>query len=112
MLRERAIEYEVIPFCELHEIAVVAYSPFGHGEFPDLHSAGGRVLKKIADEHHATPRQVALRFLVRRPMSWKMQSPGICSSRMPISRTSITRFHGADPVATAGSVIAIGGHEL
>src|ERR1700719_17736 len=66
-LKERAIEYEVIPFCELHEIVVVAYSPFGHGDFPDLHSAGGRVLEKIADEHHATPRQVALRFLVRWP---------------------------------------------
>jgi diketogulonate reductase-like aldo/keto reductase len=25
------------------------------------------VLKRIADVHHATPRQVALRFLVRRP---------------------------------------------
>jgi diketogulonate reductase-like aldo/keto reductase len=66
-LRERAIEHEVIPFCEQHRIAVVAYSPFGHGDFPDLQSAEGRVLKKIAKEHKATPRQVALRFLVRRP---------------------------------------------
>jgi diketogulonate reductase-like aldo/keto reductase len=30
------------------------------------HSAGGRVLKEIADRHRATPRQVALRFLTRR----------------------------------------------
>jgi diketogulonate reductase-like aldo/keto reductase len=64
-LKERAIEHAVIPFCEQHQIAVVAYSPFGHGDFPDLNTAGGRVLKKIAKEHGATPRQVALRFLMR-----------------------------------------------
>ena len=36
-------------------------------DFPGPHTAGGRVLEEIADRHHATPRQVALRFLVRRP---------------------------------------------
>jgi diketogulonate reductase-like aldo/keto reductase len=67
-LRERAIEHVVIPWCERNGIAVVAYSPFGHaGGFPESHSAGGRVLKAIADRHDSTPRQVALRFLTRRP---------------------------------------------
>jgi diketogulonate reductase-like aldo/keto reductase len=66
-LRERAIEHAVIPWCEENGVAVVAYSPFGHaGGFPELHSVGGRVLKAIADRHKATPRQVALRFLIRR----------------------------------------------
>jgi diketogulonate reductase-like aldo/keto reductase len=66
-LRERAIEHGVIPWCEENGVAVVAYSPFGHaGGFPDPHSAGGRVLKAIADKHRATSRQVALRFLTRR----------------------------------------------
>jgi diketogulonate reductase-like aldo/keto reductase len=66
-LRERAIEHGVIPWCEEHGVAVVAYSPFGHaGGFPEAHTAGGRVLKAIADRHQATPRQVALRFLTRR----------------------------------------------
>jgi diketogulonate reductase-like aldo/keto reductase len=66
-LRERAIENAVIPWCERNGVAVVAYSPFGHaGGFPGPHSAGGRVLKEIADRHRATPRQVALRFLTRR----------------------------------------------
>jgi diketogulonate reductase-like aldo/keto reductase len=45
----------------------VAYSPFGHGDFPDSRSRGGRLLWKIAEAHRATPRQVALRFLLRRP---------------------------------------------
>jgi diketogulonate reductase-like aldo/keto reductase len=65
-LKERAIEHFVLPWCEQHSVAVTAYSPFGHGNFPSPHTSGGRVLKKIADAHHATPRQVALRFLVRR----------------------------------------------
>jgi diketogulonate reductase-like aldo/keto reductase len=66
-LKERAIEHAVLPWCEKHDLAVVAYSPFGHGSFPGPHSEGGRVLKEIATRHKATPRQVALRFLVRRP---------------------------------------------
>lgn len=66
-LKERAIEHAVIPWCEKHEIAVVAYSPLGHGSFPGLGTKGGRVLKEIAEELHATPRQVALQFLLRRP---------------------------------------------
>jgi len=65
-LRERAIERAVIPWCEENGVAIVAYSPFGHaGGFPEPHSAGGRVLKAIADRHNSTPRQVALRFLTR-----------------------------------------------
>ncbi len=66
-LRERAIEYAVIPWCEAHGVAVVAYSPFGHNDFPQLRSKGGEVLQAIADAHGASPRQVALSFLTREP---------------------------------------------
>jgi diketogulonate reductase-like aldo/keto reductase len=67
-LGARAIEHGVIPWCEENGVAVVAYSPFGHkGSFPGPRTAGGRVLKDIADAHDATAYQVALRFLVRRP---------------------------------------------
>ena len=67
-LGERAIEHAVLPWCEQHDVAVVAYSPFGHrGGFPGPRTTGGRVLKEIAEAHDATPRQVALRFLTRRP---------------------------------------------
>jgi diketogulonate reductase-like aldo/keto reductase len=65
-LQERAIEHAVIPWCEKHGVAVVAYSPFGHDDFPRSDSAGGRVLQAIATAHGATPRQVALAFLTRR----------------------------------------------
>ena len=66
-LQERAIEHAVIPWCEQHGLAVVAYSPFGHGDFPGPRTKGGRVLQEIAAAHQTIPRQVALRFLVRRP---------------------------------------------
>lgn len=67
-LEERAIEHAVLPWCESNGAAVAAYSPFGHGSFPAAHSQGGRLLRKIAEEHGATPRQVALRFLLRNPV--------------------------------------------
>jgi diketogulonate reductase-like aldo/keto reductase len=66
-LKERAIEHAVMPWCEKHKVAMVAYSPLGHGTFPGPRSTGGRVLKEIAELHHATPRQVALQFLVHQP---------------------------------------------
>lgn len=66
-LKERAIEHAVIPWCLEHNVAVVAYSPYGHNDFPGPKSSGGRVLQEIADAHGATPRQVALRFLLRWP---------------------------------------------
>jgi diketogulonate reductase-like aldo/keto reductase len=67
-LKERAIEHAVIPWCSTHGIAVVAYSPFGsQSGFPAPRSAGGQVLQEIAAVHGATPRQVALRFLLRNP---------------------------------------------
>lgn len=64
-LQERAIEHAVIPWCRRHDVAVVAYSPFGHDEFPRAGSAGAQVLTEIASAHAATPRQVALAFLLR-----------------------------------------------
>ena len=66
-LEERAIEHAVIPWCEKHKVAVVAYSPYGHGGFPRPSTKGGHVLKQIAEEQRATPRQVALQFLLSRP---------------------------------------------
>jgi diketogulonate reductase-like aldo/keto reductase len=66
-LQERAIEHAVIPWCEQHGVAVVAYSPFGHNDFPSARSKGGEVLQTIAGAHKASPRQVALAFLTRAP---------------------------------------------
>jgi diketogulonate reductase-like aldo/keto reductase len=64
-LQERAIEHAVIPWCKLNGVTVVAYSPFGHNDFPSPQSQAGQVLQRIADAHGASPRQVALAFLTR-----------------------------------------------
>lgn len=64
-LEERAIEHAVIPWCDEHGIALVAYSPFGSGSFPGPRTPGGRVLAGIAEARGATPYQVALAFLLR-----------------------------------------------
>lgn len=66
-LQERAIEHGVVPWCRNNGVAVVAYSPFGHDDFPSPASAQGRVLQAVAATHGATPRQVALAFLTREP---------------------------------------------
>jgi diketogulonate reductase-like aldo/keto reductase len=66
-LQERAIEHAVIPWCEQHGVAVVAYSPFGHNDFPSPGSKPGEVLRTIAGAQRASPRQVALSFLTRNP---------------------------------------------
>src|SRR3954467_777030 len=66
-LQERAIEHAVLPWCEQHGVAVVAYSPFGHNDFPSPRSKPGAVLQAVAEVHRATPRQGALAFLTRRP---------------------------------------------
>ena len=66
-LQERAIEHAVIPWCEAHDVAVVAYSPFGHNDFPSSRSKAGEALQAIAEAHGSSARQVALSFLTRKP---------------------------------------------
>jgi diketogulonate reductase-like aldo/keto reductase len=65
-LEERAIEHAVLPWCRTHGSALVAYTPYGQSSrIFDGGSKSGRVLSDIAAAHGATPRQVALRFLLR-----------------------------------------------
>jgi diketogulonate reductase-like aldo/keto reductase len=67
-LQERAIEHAVIPWCESHGTAVVAYTPFGQVSAPYAgQTPAAGVLRDIAEKHGASTRQVALRFLLRHP---------------------------------------------
>jgi diketogulonate reductase-like aldo/keto reductase len=61
-LEERTIEHELLPWCERRGIPIVAYSPVGAQSF---RSSGA--LDEVAAARGATPRQVALAFLTRRP---------------------------------------------
>jgi diketogulonate reductase-like aldo/keto reductase len=75
-LKERAIEHAVIPWCARHGVAVVAYSPFGHNDFPAPKTKAGEVLQKIAGHHKAAPRQVALSFLTREAQVFTIPKAG------------------------------------
>jgi diketogulonate reductase-like aldo/keto reductase len=67
-LEQRAVEHAVLPWCARQGTAVVAYTPFGQSPRPfDARTKQGGVLAQIAAAHQATPRQVALRFLLRQP---------------------------------------------
>ncbi|MBB3320236.1 MULTISPECIES: aldo/keto reductase [unclassified Rhizobium] len=104
-LQERAIEHAVLPWCEQHRLAVTAYSPFGHGDFPGNYTPGGRLLADIAKAHDATTRQVALAFLTRGP--WVFAIPKASSvehveenagaSGIHLSQAEIARIDAAFP---------------
>ncbi len=66
-LAYRGIEQDLLPYCAENGIAIVGYSPFGHGNFPSSHSRGGKVLAEIAKRHNCSVRQVVLNFLTRDP---------------------------------------------
>jgi diketogulonate reductase-like aldo/keto reductase len=114
-LQERAIEHAVIPWCEKHGVAVVAYSPFGHGRFPGSRTAGGRVLQELAKAHRATPRQVALRFLVRRPSVFaipKASTPEHAEENagagdLHLTPTEIARIDAAFPLGPRPSSLPV-----
>jgi diketogulonate reductase-like aldo/keto reductase len=72
----RGIERHILPYCVKRGIAVVGYSPYGHGSFPPPQSPGGRVLAEIAKRHGRTPRQVALNFLTRHPSVFTIPKAG------------------------------------
>lgn len=75
-LAYRGIEQDLLPYCAEKGIAIVGYSPFGHGSFPSSHSRGGKVLAEIAKRHNRTMRQVALNFLTRDPNLFTIPKAG------------------------------------
>ena len=104
-LQERAIEHGVLPWCEQHRLAVTAYSPFGHGDFPSKHTPGGRLLADIAQAHGATARQIALAFLTRRPSVFAIPKASSVehveenagASDIQLSQAEIARIDAAFP---------------
>ncbi len=64
-LGDRSIERDLLPYCAKRDIAIVGYSPFGHGNFPCPQTPRGMVLADISKRYNRTPRQIALIFLTR-----------------------------------------------
>lgn len=61
-LHNRGIEYDLIPWSERHRMPVMAYTPLGEGRL--RHHP---VLTKLAHRLNATPTQVMLAWVMRRP---------------------------------------------
>ena len=62
-LENREIEYGLLQWSRNNQVAIMAYSPVGHGRGL-LEDA---TLKAIAKRHHATPSQIALEWVLRQP---------------------------------------------
>ena len=60
-LATRGIEWDLVPWCREHGVAVMAYTPLGHGRM-----LANQSLVAIARRTDATPAQVALAWLLRR----------------------------------------------
>jgi diketogulonate reductase-like aldo/keto reductase len=61
-LSRRGIEYDLIPWCQEHNIPIIAYSPVEQGRL--LNDA---TLAAIAKKHGATSAQIALAWAIRNP---------------------------------------------
>jgi diketogulonate reductase-like aldo/keto reductase len=57
---ERGVDFDLVPWCLEHKIAVMAYCPLAQGSIP--HNAA---LKRIAERHRATPAQIMLAWVMR-----------------------------------------------
>jgi diketogulonate reductase-like aldo/keto reductase len=60
-LLRRGIEYDLMPWCERHNIPIMAYSPLEQSRLLD-----DPVLKKIAVGYSATPAQIGLAWVLRK----------------------------------------------
>lgn len=61
-LSQRGAEFELLPWQRVHQMPLMAYSPIDQGELVD-HPA----LRPVAEQHGATPAQVALAWALRQP---------------------------------------------
>ncbi len=107
-LKDRTIEHAVLPWCEEHQVALVAYSPFGCGNFPAPTSNGGRVLAAIARDRDVTPHAVALAFLCRRAAVFSIPksadadrvSANSAAGDLALAADEIARIEEAFPLGT------------
>ncbi len=116
-LQERAIEHSVLPWCRKHGSAVVAYTPFGtRPAIFDGTSKQARVLREIADAHKVTPRQVALRFLLRNPEVFVIPkasniahvTANAAASSWALSEEETAKIDAAFPLGKAQSELPMG----
>ncbi|MCR8487453.1 MAG: aldo/keto reductase, partial [Crenarchaeota archaeon] len=62
-LLDRSAEKEIIPYCQKEGIIIMAYTPLERGEVLRL-----RNVIKLAEKYGKTPAQIALNWLISKPL--------------------------------------------
>ena len=88
----RGIEWDLLPYCREHGIAVMAYSPIGRGRL-----LRDRHLHAVARALHTTPAQVAL--------GWLLQQTGVCAIPKAASEAHVRENREAARLKFAPSAI-------
>jgi diketogulonate reductase-like aldo/keto reductase len=63
---DRAVEDEILPYCEREKLTLIAYSPLGQGRIARGQGSSFKVLDEIAARFGKTRSQVALNWLLQR----------------------------------------------
>ncbi len=70
-LNAREIEHELLPYCQKHDVTIIAYTPLDDGRLAVKsrwrRQQGMNVLEEIATQTHKTLAQVALNWCLSRP---------------------------------------------
>jgi diketogulonate reductase-like aldo/keto reductase len=93
------VEARLLPMCQKLGIALVGYSPF-------MNLPSGGALAQVARELDATPRQVALAFLVRLPGTFAIPKAqrvdhvreNAGAAQLKLSKEQISRLEKAYPL--------------
>ncbi len=112
-LKQRTIEHEVLPWCEKHNVALVAYSPLGCGNFPAGRTAAA--LAEIAAARQVTPHAVALAFLTRNrsvfaiPKSSSVEhvAANVTAGDLVLDEAEVARIDAAFPVGRWRGLVSL-----
>jgi diketogulonate reductase-like aldo/keto reductase len=65
-LVDRRIEHELLPYCQKHNVTIIAYSPLAHSMSNLRTKLGGHALEEVARDAGKTEAQVALNWCISR----------------------------------------------
>jgi diketogulonate reductase-like aldo/keto reductase len=66
-LRRRGIEWDLLPWCRAHQVALMAYSPLESSRREQAELLANPALQAVAKRHGVAPAQIALAWLLREP---------------------------------------------
>jgi diketogulonate reductase-like aldo/keto reductase len=88
----RGVEWDLLPFCRRHQIAVMAYSPVGRGRL-----LRDRRLHALAGELGVSPAQIAL--------AWLLGKPGVCAIPKAASEAHVRDNRAAADLRLPASIL-------